>query len=353
MTLLDAQAFLGFFKKLTPLVFLLFCGCQIPYIVSSGYHQAKILTSRVPIEDVLKNPKYDENTKKKLSLVLKAREFAKTHLKLKIKNQYTSYVLLDRPYVSYVLSAAKPFELKKHLWSYPIVGNLPYKGFFTPEDAKEEERHTKNLGLDTYLRGVSAYSTLGWFDDPVLSSMIRYEDHDLVNLIIHESVHATLYIKSKAEFNERLATFLANIGTRLFYEHFDKNHRVLKSIEVENHDELLFSKFISTELKNLELWYKNRKTPPSLKEKTARLNQLKERFQTDLKKNLKTSRFSFFEKTDLNNAFLLNLKTYMMDLSDFEKAYEKMNHDFVKLLEFAKSLESSNTPEIDLKKFNI
>ena len=199
------------------LLFLGTTGCQFTYLVKSGYEQAKILARRVPLEEALNDASTSEDVKSKLRLAREAREFAERHLGLTKTNNYTSFVTLDRPDVSYVISAAPEYKLEAYLWSYPIVGSLPYKGFFEEAEAKEEATKMHSDGFDTHVRGVSAYSTLGYFNDPILSSMVRYKDEDLVNLIIHESVHATLYVKSSADFNERMAVFLGNKGTEAFY----------------------------------------------------------------------------------------------------------------------------------------
>jgi predicted aminopeptidase len=134
----------------------------------------KLLQARVPIAEALKDPTLSAEEKHKLELAQKTREFAEKDLHLKPTENYTSYVKLDRPYVTYVVSAAPKWELKHYQWSYPFVGKMPYKGYFSEADAKTEEADLKKEDLDTYMRGVSAYSTLGWFKDPLLSSMLRY-----------------------------------------------------------------------------------------------------------------------------------------------------------------------------------
>jgi predicted aminopeptidase len=212
-------------KKITlsVLTLITLSGCQIGYLVTSASSQVELLMSRRPIEEVLNDPTISEDDKRKLKLAVEAKEYSQSQLGLKKNKNYSSYVKLNRPFVSYVVSASPKNELKHYLWKYPMVGELPYKGFPKKESADREAEKLKKDGLDVHVRGVSAYSTLGWFNDPVLSSMLRYKDHDLVNTIIHENVHATLYIKSEADFNERLAAFVGNIGTQYFYEHVKRN----------------------------------------------------------------------------------------------------------------------------------
>lgn len=307
-----------------------------------------ILNSRVPIEKALQDPSLTENEKKKLILAQQAREFAEKNLSLKSTQNYSSYVKLDRPYVTYVVSASPKWELKHHLWSFPFVGSVPYKGYFNEKDAKQEEDDLKKQNLDTYLRGVSAYSTLGWFSDPLLSTMMGYSDHELVNTIIHETVHATLYIKNSADFNERLAVFLGNKGMELFYKNLEgESSQTLHKAAEENEDDRIFSKFISDEIKDLEQWYKDNKGDEALREK--RLTQIQEKFVSDIKPRLTTSAYSRFAINPLNNARLSVFKTYMQDLSDFQKLFTHVNGSFPEFIKECKKLENSKKPEEDLK----
>lgn len=232
----------------------LLSSCQINYIVKSAYNQFSMMNSQVSLEEAQKDPRLTEDQKRKIQLAQKAREFAETELSLKPTKNYTKFVLLDRPYVTYVVSAAPKWKLEAYKWHYPIVGSMPYKGFFNEEDAKKEQESLKEENLDTYMRGVSAYSTLGWFKDPLLSSMLQYKDYDLVNTIIHETVHATLYIKHEADFNERMAVFLGNKGAEMFYlKQEGPNSPTLATVKNENADDKLFSSWLSVKLKQLSV----------------------------------------------------------------------------------------------------
>lgn len=328
---------------------LLLSGCQIGYYFSSAYNQMSLLSSRVPTEKALQDPALTEDQKRKILLAGKVREFAEKELHLKTTKNYTTFVKLDRPYVTYVVSAAPKWELKHHLWSYPFVGKMPYKGYFNEAGAKTEEQDLKKQDLDTYMRGVSAYSTLGWFNDPLLSSMLSYTDHDLVNTLIHETVHTTLFIKNSADFNERLAVFLGNKGMELFYQKEEgPDSRTVHQTQIENEDDRLFSQFISKEISDLESWYKNQSDKnEDLRQK--RIKEIQERFQIELAPRMKSDSYKKFPQLSLNNARLLVYKTYMQDLGDFEKLYEQVGRDFSKFIEKCRDLEGSKKPEEDLK----
>lgn len=284
---------------------------------------------------------------------MEARLFAENKLGLKHTKSYTSFVQLDGPYVTYVVAAASRSELKPFKWWFPIVGSLPYKGFFNPNDAKSEAEDLKARGYDTYTRGVSAYSTLGWFSDPILSSMLGYKDHDLVNTIIHETTHSTIYIKSAADFNERLAVFIGNKGTEEFYrEREGPESLTLKRMQDDLHDERLFTEFIAKEMQSLETWYADHSSsfiPEDLRR--TRLNEIQVRFLSELKpKFLDSESYKNFEKIELNNARLLNYRLYFEKLDDFEAVFKKLGSDFHKMLDYCKSLETVTDPKIELAK---
>lgn len=327
----------------------LLTGCQIGYLLSSARGQLSLLNQRVPIEDSLKDEKISDEEKSKIKVTIEARKFAKETLGLNSDKNYTHYVALDRPYVTYVVSAAPKWELTHHTWWFPIIGSVPYKGYFNEADSKEEETELKSQNFDTYRRGVSAYSTLGWFRDPLLSSMLKYKEQDLVNTIIHESVHATLYIKSSADFNERMAVFIGNKGSLEFYKtKYGENSPMVKLIQSSNEDEKIFSEFISSEIKSLESWYKSQNSQEeSIRQ--ARIREIQTRFKDLILPKMKTDAYNKFPDLQLNNARILVYKTYVADLSDFQKLFEKNNFDFKKMIDECKTLESSKHPEEDLK----
>lgn len=339
------------------LVLIVFCfqisGCQIGYYISSAHNQFSMMNTRVSITEAFQSPNLNDIQKNKILLSQKARVFAFEKLKLIHTENYNTYIDLKRPYVTWVVHAAEKWQMKNYEWKYPIIGSMPYKGFFNENDAKAESDEMLKNGFDTYVRGVSAYSTLGYFTDSLLSSMLRYKEHDLVNTIIHEIVHTTIYIKNNSDFNERLAVFIGARGTEMFYKDLEgENSPTLKLIEQENDDDKLFSEFITTELKDLEKWYTDNPAVVTAKDeiiRTARLNQIHENFEKKLAPRLKTNSYQKFTKEKMNNARMGLYKTYMQGLSDFEDAYKRHGSDLLKFIDVIKRLENSKDPERDLK----
>ncbi len=324
-------------------------GCQITYLMKSAYNQMSILYQREPIDKALNSDSLSKPEKDKLFLVQEVRAFASENLKLNVGKNYSTYVQLKKPYPVWAVNASPKWKLKHYLWHFPIVGSVPYKGFPNEVDAKEEEKELQKKGYDTYVRGVSAYSTLGWFNDPILSSMLRYKEEDLVNTVIHESVHATLYIKSHADFNERLATFIGDKGTELFYEMREgKNSPHLIAIKNGNQDQKIFSQFISEEIKKLNQVFKNH-PQEDLALREEQYNEMKKRFRDEIKSQLKTTSYENFDKRPLNNARLLLFKTYIEDLSEFQTLFDKLNGDLPLFINKIKTLESHKDPVEGLK----
>ncbi len=327
--------------------------CQIGYYISSAHNQFSMMNTRVSITEAFQSPNLNETQKNKILLSQKARVFAFEKLKLKKTENYNSFIDLKRPYVTWVVHAAEKWQMKNYKWKYPIIGAMPYKGFFNEADAKLEADELLKNGFDTYVRGVSAYSTLGWFTDSLLSSMLRYKDHDLVNTIIHEITHTTIYVKNNSDFNERLAVFIGGKGSEMFYKELEgENSPTLKLIAEENEDDKLFSEFITKELKDLEKWYIDNPQAASAKDetaRTARLNLIHTNFETQLAPRLKTNSYQKFTKEKMNNARMGLYKTYMQGLNDFEDAYKRHGSDLLKFIDVIKGLEDSKDPEADLR----
>ena len=294
----------------------------------------------------------EQDAKRKLHLIQEAKSFAENFLQLKRSENYNSFVKLDRPYVTYLLRVSSAKQLKSYQWSFPFFGKWPYKGYFSLKEARVAAKGFPQDQYDTYVRGVSAYSTLGWFSDPIFSSMLRYEDHVLVDMIIHETVHATLFIKNHAEFNERLASFVGQKGTEIFYEKREgRDSPTLQFIAYQNHDKLLFSKFISKEIRALKKWYTDHQDSLTGESKSKRLGLIQENFTKKIKPQLKSSYYDSFQGISLNNAKLLSYETYVNDLSDFQVLYEKMGEDFLKMMVYLKTLSYSEDPQEALKRY--
>ena len=187
------------------------------YILRAGWEEAKILARRRPIEEVIADSATSPGLRDRLTLVIAARQYAVDSLGLDAGESFTTFAQLDRDTLVLVLSAAYRDRLEAHRWWFPIVGRLPYKGFFRTGDALRAREDFETRGFDTYLRPASAFSTLGWFNDPLLSTTVRADTASLVNTVIHELSHNTLFVAGNAEFSESFANFIGTRGAEAFF----------------------------------------------------------------------------------------------------------------------------------------
>jgi predicted aminopeptidase len=183
------------------------------YFIQAGLGQLELSNRAVPIEEVLRDERTPPRLRNLLSLVPDIKRFGESSA-LKPTKNYTEYVKLDRPAVVWVVSASERFKFQAIEWGFPIVGSFNYLGWFNLESAREYAAGIEAQGYDVDVRPARAYSTLGWFRDAILSTMIAEDDKlalgDLADVILHESVHATLYVNGQSFFNESLASFIAS-----------------------------------------------------------------------------------------------------------------------------------------------
>jgi len=187
------------------------CG-TVRYVAQAAGGQLSLFQRARPLGRVLRDERTSPRLRTLLSEVRVIKRFGVAH-GLRPTDSYATYVQLDQPAVVWVVSACEPLEFKSRVWSFPVVGDFPYLGWFNLQEAKAFAAELGREGLDVDVRGASAYSTLGWFADPLLSSMVPEGDEalgELANVVLHESVHATLHIPSQAYFNESLASFVAD-----------------------------------------------------------------------------------------------------------------------------------------------
>jgi len=189
-------------------------GCALPYYWQAAAGQLELLRQRVTIEEVLMDADQDADTLASLSRVVQIRQFAVEELNLPDSGSYHSYVELGRAYVVWNVVATDEFSIEARRWCFPIAGCVSYRGYFDELDAERYADQLKVDGLDTYVAGASAYSTLGCFADPILSTMLTGGEPYIAGLIFHELAHQLAYIPGETELNEAFATAVAEHGTR-------------------------------------------------------------------------------------------------------------------------------------------
>jgi predicted aminopeptidase len=204
------------FRILFPgLLLLLLNGCSnVGYYGQLISGQLRLLQAREPVDQVIADPARDARLRQHLAQAREARTFASAHLHLPDNKSYRLYADIGRPYVVWNVFATPEFSLAPRNHCFPIAGCVAYRGFYSQSAARGEAALQRLRGMDVSIGGVEAYSTLGWFNDPILSSMMHWGDERLATLIFHELAHQRFYVQDDTEFNESFATFVEQEGTR-------------------------------------------------------------------------------------------------------------------------------------------
>jgi len=184
------------------------------YYAHLGQSQWQLMRAREPIRDILADPQRDAELRRRLQLTLEARAWASQALGLPDNGSYTRYADLQRPFVVWNVFAAPELSLEPVEHCFPIAGCVAYRGYYREDLAREEAARLEAQGYETYVAGVPAYSTLGWFDDPLLNTMLRWNDDHLIDTLFHELAHQRLYLPGDTAFNESYATFVGEEGLR-------------------------------------------------------------------------------------------------------------------------------------------
>ncbi len=296
-------------------------GC---YLSRAGWEEAKILGRRRPIATLVGDSAVDGATRAKLQLVLQAREYARFTLGLDVGDSFTTYSPLERDTLVLLVSAAHRDRLEAYTWWFPIVGRVPYKGFFDFDEARALGERLRRDGLDVYLRPASAFSTLGWFNDPLLSTTLAADSLDLVNTVIHEVTHNSYYGAGQAEFNESFANFVGARGAEAFFRakgETDSGDEVARRGE----DEKRLATFWGGLYRSLDSAFAAH--PAS---RDARLEardtvyaRARRTLVTVLGPQLQTIPAQYAERVVLDNAALMARRVYLTDLELFDRAYAR------------------------------
>lgn len=193
-----------------------FSGCQVGYLTTAAVHQLRIQCAAQPIQRLLTEREQTPEVLAKLEVASAARSFA-LQIGLTPGRSYTRFSDIGKDPLAWIVVGSKRDAFRLHTWWFPIVGEVPYKGFFKKSEAEGEARLLESQGYETWVRGTDAFSTLGWFADPVLSTMLQRDLAEIANTIIHESLHSTVWIPDHVSFNESLANFVGTVGARAFF----------------------------------------------------------------------------------------------------------------------------------------
>lgn len=302
--------------------------------------QLKVVNGAIPLEEFLEKPETTDKQRFKVSVVQEARTFAFDSLGINYSDNYTKiFDQEDKPSM-YVVTASEPFEFKAKLWKFPVVGNVPYKGFFSRDKAMTEARSIRATdSIDVSVRTAGGWSTLGWFKDPVLSNMLKRSEGDLASLIIHELTHGTLFVKDSVTFNENLASFIGDKGAILFLEaKYGKEATEVRLFEARQADEERFKNYMLFASKQLDSVYV---AMADLRKEEKK--ELKDQMIEAIRLNLDTVSFisdrydGYFKDFKPNNTFFMSFMRYNSQLGLLEEEINaKFNDDLKRYLIYLK-----------------
>ncbi len=187
---------------------------DLGYYIQAIRGEYQILAHRKSIDKLIANPKTPAQLRQQLQRVQQLRTFAKDELKLPVDGSYAKYVDVHRKYVAWTVQAAPQFSIEPKVWWYPFVGALAYRGYFSEKSARDYGEHLAKEGFDVYVDGVEAYSTLGWFKDPLLNTFVDDSEPELAELLFHELAHKRVFVSGDTDFNEAYATTVGQEGAR-------------------------------------------------------------------------------------------------------------------------------------------
>lgn len=305
------------------LIAMLQCSCgNISYYSQSISGHLSILNNQESISKILAQPDIDDTLRQKLTMVIQIRDFASQELDLPDNGSYRKYSELDREHVVWNIVATPEFSLRPIEWCFLLVGCLPYRGYFKKNAAMEFAQSLKDEGYDVFIGGVTAYSTLGWFDDPVLNTMLKKDTIDLARVIFHELAHQKTYVKDDTEFNEAFADTVAIIGIQRWLN----NHMTETDpdeIQAELKRENDFVELVEIYKARLNELYS---TDLSVTKMRARKQSMLEEMVTDYN-SMKThwngaDDYAAWFNTNLNNAKLTSVLTYRDLVPTLMELYE-------------------------------
>ena len=295
--------------------------CQsVDYYGQAIKGQYRILQNRQPINRIIDDPQTPPFLRKKLAYVLEVRRFARDALQLPVGDNFLTYVDLKRKFVAWNVFAAPVLSLVPKTWCYPLVGCAAYRGYFSQADARRYAEALSRQGYDVYVGGVSAYSTLGWFNDPILSNFMRLSDCRLAALIFHELAHRIFYVADDTTFNESFATTVEQEGLRRWQKVRDNTHPCRQYGEPQRRQHR-FSQLILKYRHYLQRLYATNLPAAEKKVRKRRVfQQLRHEYEMLKKKHKQLAVYDHWMQQPLNNAQIISVAAY----HDLVPAFENL-----------------------------
>ncbi|HEY1875128.1 MAG TPA: aminopeptidase [Steroidobacteraceae bacterium] len=306
----------------------LLAGCGTPYLMQAASGEWHVLHERVPIDTVLADQHTPEGVREHLEQVRAARQFASSELGLPYNDSYRSYADIGRPYVVWNVVAAPEFSVAPKRWCFPVAGCVAYRGYFHEQSARDFALELESQGLDVAVDGVPAYSTLGKFADPVLSSMLRYGDDDLAATIFHELAHQLLYVRDDSEFNEAFATTVEYVGLERWLAHQGATARMQAFRDEQQRERALVSLLTATRTRLVQLYASPLPRDELVVKKAEVFTQLSIDIRAlERRQGVTYPLYEEWIAAGLNNARLASVATYFECVPGFTRLLHEQEDD--------------------------
>jgi predicted aminopeptidase len=337
-------------------IFIAGCSSQstVGYYWQSVTGHLAVMNAAKPISQWLDDASTPESLKEKLRLVTQVRQFASSQLALPDNKSYTKYADLKRPSVVWNVFATEELSMKLKTWCFPVAGCVSYKGFYAEADAQAYAVSLREEGLEAYVAGIPAYSTLGWFDDPVLNTFINYPDGELARLIFHELGHQVLYVKNDSTFNESFATAIEELGLQRWLAAMpssptdpQKREKMLASYTEFSLRKQDFVALLKKQRIALEAVYAKTDDSNDIKRigKLAVFQNLQDDYQALKRQWGGYAGYDRWFSQKLTNAHLASVATYTDGVPGFRELLKKEGNDLSKFYTAAKLLSEKDRAE--------
>ncbi|HEX9633635.1 MAG TPA: aminopeptidase [Gemmatimonadales bacterium] len=317
---------------------------DVRFVLRGAYEQGRLMLRRRPLTEALADSTLPAAWRENMRLVIEARAFADTALGLTPGPSFTTFAEVGRDTLVLVLSAAPKHSLDPHRWWFPIVGAVPYRGFFSRARAEAAARDFEARGYDTSLRPASAFSTLGWFKDPLLSTTVRGHRAAVVETVIHEMTHTTLYVPNATPFDESLAHFVGYRGAEAFFRARGDAAAVAWVAGVWR-DEIRLGAFYAALVDSLRAAYARHPAGPALDSVRAHhYGGARARLASGLDGTLERYDGARLAANTLNNATVVATTIYRTRLARFEALYQQNGNSVRQVMErMAAALDTAGT----------
>ena len=315
----------------------LLASCDAPYYWQAVHGHWDLMRHKRPISEILESDTTPPETKEGLSYLMDVRSFGLAQLDLEDNRSYLEYVDLEREYVTWNVFATPELSMQNHTWCYPIAGCVSYRGYFAKQDAEHYAEKMQEDGYDVYVGGVGAYSTLGWFADPVLSTFLDRGKLSLAALLFHELAHQILYVQDDSVFNESFASAVEDILLQRWVEHQGLVTNWQEYQNAETRHQAFIQLILNNKQQRSDLYESDRSDEEKRRLKATLIEELRADYE-QFKQTWKISGYDQWFASDLNNAQLSTVATYNELKPGFANLFNQKDQNLSEFLEACRQL---------------